>query len=117
VDAFPLVAYLEPTETVAQAQRFQRHLIDKWRHLLDLTARKTHSLSWRKRYIMKNPDNWQPPGREPDPAPPTRRGALIGLVMIVLLILGGLILTHVLGGMSRLQDCALSGRSNCSDSP
>jgi hypothetical protein len=66
---------------------------------------------------MKNPDNWQPPEREPDPAPPTRRGALIGLVMIVLLILGGMILTHVLGGMSRLQDCALSGRSNCSERP
>jgi len=37
--------------------------------------------------------------------------------MIVLLILGGLILTHVLADMSRLQDCALSGRSNCSGSP
>jgi hypothetical protein len=66
---------------------------------------------------MKNPDNWQPPEREPYPAPSTRRGALIGLVVIVLLILGGLILTHVLGGMSRLQDCALSGRSNCSERP
>jgi hypothetical protein len=37
----------------------------------------------------------------------------MGLVMIVLLILGGLLLTHILGGMARLQDCALSGRSNC----
>jgi hypothetical protein len=45
--------------------------------------------------------------------PATRRGAVIGLVMIVLLVLGGLALTHILGGMSRLQDCALSGRSNC----
>jgi hypothetical protein len=46
--------------------------------------------------------------------PTTRRGAVIGLLMIVLLVLGGLALTHILGGMSRLQDCALSGRSNCS---
>jgi hypothetical protein len=66
---------------------------------------------------MRNPDRWQPPERQPDPAPATRRGALIGLVMIVLLILGGLFLTHTLGGMARLQDCALSGRSNCSANP
>jgi len=65
---------------------------------------------------MRNPDYWQPPER-PDPAPATRRAALLGLVMIVLLILGGLFLTHTLGGMARLQDCALSGRSNCSANP
>jgi hypothetical protein len=34
--------------------------------------------------------------------------------MIVSLGIGGLLLTHTLGGMARLQDCALSGRSNCS---
>lgn len=62
---------------------------------------------------MRNPDPWQPPKREPDRAPNTRRAALMGLVMIALLILGGLLLTHILGGMARLQDCALSGRSNC----
>jgi hypothetical protein len=66
---------------------------------------------------MRNPDYWQPPERQPDPAPATRRAALIGLVLIVLLILGGLFLTHTLGGMARLQDCALSGRSNCSANP
>ena len=43
----------------------------------------------------------------------TRRGALIGLVIILLLVIGGLLLTRVLRGMSQLQDCALSGRSNC----
>ena len=37
----PAVAYLEPTETVAQAPRFARHLIDKPRHVLDLTTRRT----------------------------------------------------------------------------
>ena len=45
--------------------------------------------------------------------PNTRRGALVGLVIILLLVIGGLLLTHVLRGMSQLQDCALSGRSNC----
>jgi hypothetical protein len=66
---------------------------------------------------MRNPDYWQPPERQPDPAPATRRAAVIGLVLIVLLILGGLFLSHTLGGMARLQDCALSGRSNCSANP
>jgi hypothetical protein len=38
---------------------------------------------------------------------------LAGLVIILLLVAGGLLLTRVLRGMSQLQDCALSGRSNC----
>ena len=46
-------------------------------------------------------------------SPNSRRGALVGLVIILLLVAGGLVLTRVLRGMSQLQDCALSGRSNC----
>jgi hypothetical protein len=42
-----------------------------------------------------------------------RRTALVGLVLVLLLVIGGLWLTRVLRGMSQLQDCALSGRSNC----
>jgi hypothetical protein len=74
---------------------------------------------------MRNPDEW--PSMEPDDpdiprplgsgdaeGPRSRRGALVGLVLILLLVAGGLLLTHVLHGMSQLQDCALSGRSNCS---
>jgi hypothetical protein len=75
---------------------------------------------------MRNPDKWWP--MEPDPkpdapkphgrngaggSPHSRRGALLGLVIILLLVAGGLVLTRVLHGMSQLQDCALSGRSNC----
>jgi hypothetical protein len=77
---------------------------------------------------MRNPDKWSPmEPEEPDPphvpkltdrdgnlrSPNTRRGALVGLVIILLLVAGGLILTRVLRNMSQLQDCALSGRSNC----
>ena len=62
---------------------------------------------------MRNPDRWQPPDPEPAPAPPSRRGALVGLVFIVLLILGGLLLSRSLRDMSRFQDCVLSGRSYC----
>ncbi|HEX3950466.1 MAG TPA: hypothetical protein VHW95_11495 [Steroidobacteraceae bacterium] len=66
---------------------------------------------------MRNPDPWQPQDPKPDPPPATRRAALIGLAMIVLLVVAGLALTHILGEMTRLEDCALSGRSNCSSNP
>ncbi len=33
--------------------------------------------------------------------------------VIVLLIVGGIWLTHVISDMRKLQDCLLSGRSNC----
>jgi hypothetical protein len=64
---------------------------------------------------MRNPDEWRPqdpeePGEDP---PGTRRGALVGLVLVVLLVVGGLVLTHVLHSMSQFQDCILSGRSHC----
>ena len=66
---------------------------------------------------MRNPDKWSPsepaePNGGPE-TPPTRRGALAGLIVVLLLVVGGLLLTRVLRGMSQLQDCALSGRSNC----
>jgi hypothetical protein len=47
--------------------------------------------------------------QDPDP----RRGALIGLAIVILLILGGLVLTHVLRKTAQLQDCVMSGRTNC----
>jgi hypothetical protein len=55
----------------------------------------------------QQPQKPQPP--EPDP----RRGALIGLLVAVALIILGLILIRVLGDAGRLQDCAMSGRTNC----
>ncbi len=77
---------------------------------------------------MRNPDQWSP--KEPDepglPGAPernageglearsSRRGALVGLAVVLLLVVGGFVLTKVLRGMAKLQDCALSGRSNCS---
>ena len=83
----------------------------------------------RQNYCMRNPDKWLPmepeepqapktPGRyeEPD-TPGSRRGALVGLVLVLLLVAGGLLLTRVLHGMAQLQDCALSGRSNCTSLP
>jgi len=55
---------------------------------------------------------------EPQPdddsdAPDSRRGALIGLGVVLLLIAGGLVLSHLLRDTAQLQDCAMSGRTNC----
>jgi len=85
----------------------------------------------RQNRIMRNPDKWSP--MEPDGPGglwgrgrgdgdrgdggrgqiQSRRGALLGLLVVLLLVAGGLVLTRVLRGMAQTQDCALSGRSNC----
>ena len=51
----------------------------------------------------------EPDGRKPDP----RRAALIGLLVTALLVAGGVYLVHVLRQMSEVQDCVMSGRTNC----
>lgn len=43
----------------------------------------------------------------------SNRGPLIALVVVAVLILGGLWLSHVLGGAASTQDCIASGRTNC----
>jgi hypothetical protein len=49
-----------------------------------------------------------------DDAQPDRRpAALIGLLIIVVLAIGAVLLVRELGRQSRLQDCLMSGRSNC----
>jgi hypothetical protein len=62
---------------------------------------------------VRNPDKWLPQGSDQPNAPQSRRGALVGMIVIVCLVVAGLALTQILGRMTRLQDCALSGRSNC----
>jgi hypothetical protein len=47
------------------------------------------------------------------PGPDSRRAALIGLIVVVVLVLGGLYLARVIRGAAQIQDCVLSGRSNC----
>ena len=53
------------------------------------------------------------PHRPNPQTPDSRRRALIGLLVIVLLVVGGLLLVHALRRMSQIQDCAMSGRTNC----
>lgn len=58
--------------------------------------------------------NDQAPHDPGNPEPPDpRRGAVIGLLIALLLIVVGLILVKVLGDAGRLQDCVMSGRTNC----
>ena len=41
------------------------------------------------------------------------RGPLIALVLIVALVAGGLWLSQHLSATAKLQDCVMSGRTNC----
>jgi hypothetical protein len=50
---------------------------------------------------------------EPRPPPGPRRSALLGLFVALALIVIGLILVKLLGNAGRLQDCVMSGRTNC----
>jgi hypothetical protein len=42
-----------------------------------------------------------------------RRGPLVAVAAVVLLVAIGLFLAHELSASGRLQDCVLSGRTNC----
>jgi hypothetical protein len=54
------------------------------------------------------------PAPPDDPEPDgSRRGALAGLAIAVVLLVVGLWLARELHSASRIQDCVMSGRSNC----
>lgn len=55
---------------------------------------------------------------EPKPGPGPRSGnnrhaAMAGLLIVVVLLAVGLWLAHDLTAASKLQDCVMSGRTNC----
>ncbi|MCL2714303.1 MAG: hypothetical protein FWD68_06900 [Alphaproteobacteria bacterium] len=47
------------------------------------------------------------------PAPDNRRGAIIGLIITAVLLGFGIWLARDLSAASRMQDCLMSGRTNC----
>jgi hypothetical protein len=49
---------------------------------------------------------------EPDPGD-NRIGALAGLIIAVVLLAVGVWLAHDLTAASKMQDCVMSGRTNC----
>jgi hypothetical protein len=44
----------------------------------------------------------------------TRRGAIAGLIVAIVLLAVGVWLARDLTAASRMQDCVMSGRTNCS---
>ena len=54
------------------------------------------------------------PGPKPDAnAGNSRRGAVAGLLIAIVLLVVGVWLAHDLTAASKLQDCVMSGRTNC----
>jgi hypothetical protein len=45
----------------------------------------------------------------------SRRPAIAGLAIAVVLLLAGLWLAHELTAASKMQDCLMSGRTNCNE--
>jgi hypothetical protein len=43
----------------------------------------------------------------------SRRGAVLGLVVAAAMLIVGLWLAHYLTAASKMQDCLMSGRTNC----
>lgn len=56
-----------------------------------------------------------PPDPDDAPGANSRRAALIGLLVIVLLVGGALLVTHVLHSEAKFQDCSITGRANCAE--
>ena len=56
------------------------------------------------------------PGSNPGPGPgggDSRRGAIAGLLIAIVLLAVGIWLARDLTAASKLQDCVMSGRTNC----
>lgn len=56
------------------------------------------------------PDLPIPGGQEPEGS---RRGAVLALIVIAVLVAGGLFLWDEVAHMAAIQDCVASGRTNC----
>jgi hypothetical protein len=52
-------------------------------------------------------------GNKDDGADQRRSAALIGLIIVLALAIGGVWLVRELREKSRLEDCLMSGRTNC----
>ncbi len=50
---------------------------------------------------------------EPDADEPSRRGPLIAMIVVLVLVVGGILLSQILQHTGRIQDCVMQGRRNC----
>jgi hypothetical protein len=65
---------------------------------------------------MSKPEPAPKPQQKPQPKPQSgdsRRGAIAGLIVAAVILGVGLWLARDLTAASKLQDCVMSGRSNC----
>ncbi len=63
---------------------------------------------------MSKPDLTEKPSAPPKPqSGDSRRGAIAGLIIAAVLLGVGLWLARDLTAASKMQDCVMSGRSNC----
>jgi hypothetical protein len=53
----------------------------------------------------------EPPEQRPEPD--SRRAAVIGLVVVLVLVAAGYFLVNALRENANLEDCLMSGRRNC----
>lgn len=60
---------------------------------------------------MSNHDDDGP--RDQDPGAGSRRGAVIGLILVLALVVVGYYLVNALRKNANLEDCLMSGRTNC----
>jgi hypothetical protein len=60
---------------------------------------------------MSDPNGDRP--REQDPEPDSRRPAVIGLIVVLVLVVAGYYLVSALRQNANLEDCLMSGRKNC----
>ena len=65
------------------------------------------------------PENLKPENFKPDSPEPkeNRTPAMAGLAIAVVLLVVGLWLAHELTAASKMQDCLMSGRTNCNVIP
>ena len=60
---------------------------------------------------MRDPEEKDP--RDPAPGPDSRRPAVIGLILVLVLVVIGYFLVNALRKNANLEDCLMSGRKNC----
>jgi hypothetical protein len=62
---------------------------------------------------MSNQPQAPIPPQDDNPQPDSRRGAVIGLIVVMLLVVVGYFLMTALRHESQLEDCMMAGRKNC----
>ena len=77
------------------------------------SARKGETVSRPRTTIAGAPSMPTPSDHDDEDLPDRRTAALIGLVVILVLAILAILLVQKLGTQSKVEDCLMSGRTNC----